>query len=111
MASPKRSFAEFQKAKDKERNTPEPKKKEETLDAFLGDMFQQTKTGEEGGMPTLDWLKSKFRTKSAAIRYLHDQGHSVNEIRLHLNLRYQHVRNVLKTQLKRGPNEDFKLPT
>lgn len=82
---------------------------DESLDEFLGGMFQQTATGDGSGMPTLDWLKTKFKTKSAAIRYLHEQGHSVNEIRKHLNLKYQHVRNVLTTQLKRGPNEDFHL--
>ena len=81
----------------------------ETLDEFLGEMFGQTKTGDEGGMPTLGWLKEHFKTKSAAIRHLHEKGFSVNQIRKHLDLRYQHVRNVLKTQLKRGPNEDFHL--
>ena len=82
---------------------------DESLDEFLGGMFQQSATGDDKGMPALDWLKSKFKTKSAAIRYLHEQGHSVNEIRKHLNLKYQHVRNVLTTNLKRGPNEDFHL--
>lgn len=82
---------------------------EETLDEFLGDMFQTTATGEEGGMPTLRWLKEHFKTKSAIIRHLHDKGFSVNQIRKHLDIRYQHVRNVLKTNLKRGPNEDFHL--
>lgn len=81
-----------------------------SLDTFLGEMFQDTKTGQESGMPSLSWLKEHFKTKSAAIRYLHiDRGYSVNDIRKHLDLRYQHVRNVLKKELKRGPNEDFHL--
>lgn len=88
--------------------TPTDQDSPQGMDEFLQEMFQ-TSTGEADGMPTLDFLKSKFKTKSAAIRYLHEQGFSVNQIRNHLGLRYQHVRNVLKTQLKRGPNEDFHL--
>lgn len=64
---------------------------------------------EESGMPSLAWLKESFKTSSAQIRYLHDQGHSVNKIHKHTGLRYQHVRNVLKNQLKRGPHEQFNL--
>lgn len=82
---------------------------EQTLDEFLGEMFQTTKTGEENGLPSLDWLKQQFKTKSAAIRYLHQQGHPVVVIHKHLGIKYQHARNVLKTELKRGPNEPFSL--
>lgn len=63
----------------------------------------------EGGLPNLAWLKETFKTSSAQIRYLHEQGHSVNAIHKHLGLRYQHVRNVLKGELKRGPHEAFNL--
>ena len=79
-----------------------------TLDEFLGEQFQ-TSTKESNGMPPLDWLKSKLKTKSAAIRYLHHKKFTVNQISKHLGLRYQHVRNVLTTELKRGPNEPFKI--
>jgi hypothetical protein len=60
-------------------------------------------------LPSIGWLQSQFKTKSATIRYLHSQGFTVNEIRRHLGFRYQMVRNVLHNQLKRGPNEDFHL--
>ena len=59
MANPKRKVAET---------------KDETLDEFLGGMFQQTQTGEEAGMPSLDWLKSKFKTKSASIVCLKEEA-------------------------------------
>lgn len=80
----------------------------ETLDSFLAEQFQTT-TQEENGMPPLSWLKEKLKTKSAVIRYLHHKGFSVNQIHKHLGIRYQHVRNVLTTELKRGPNEPFKI--
>lgn len=61
------------------------------------------------GLPPLHWLQSTFKTKSAVIRYLFAQGHSVKTIAKHTGFRYQHVRNVLTTNLKRGPNEPYKL--
>jgi hypothetical protein len=63
------------------------------------------------GLPSLEWLKNQFRTKSAAIRYLHsDMGgaHPPKIIAKHLGIRYQHARNVCITELKRGPNEDWR---
>lgn len=60
-------------------------------------------------LPSLHWLQSTFKTKSAVIRYLFAQGHSVKTIAKHTGFRYQHVRNVLTTNLKRGPNEPYKL--
>ena len=80
----------------------------ESLDQFLTELHQTT-TQEENGMPPLGWLKSQLKTKSAAIRYLNSKGFSVNQIHKHLGLRYQHVRNVLQVELKRGPNEPFKI--
>ena len=41
-------------------------------------------------------------TKSAKIRFLHSKGFSRVEISKTLQIRYQHVRNVLITPLKRG---------
>jgi len=41
-------------------------------------------------------------TKSSQIRYLHSLGHSRSSIATHLNIRYQHVRNVLITPIKKS---------
>lgn len=80
---------------------------EHTLESFLEEMFPSDQGGEllPNGMPRVDWLKKHFRTKSAAIRYLSGKGHKNSEIAKHLGISYQHVRNVLTTTLKRGPNE------
>lgn len=40
-------------------------------------------------------------TVSAKIRYMHAEGFPNTQIAKHLNKRYQHVRNVLETPLKR----------
>lgn len=81
----------------------------QTLDDFLKQTFRQGTT--EGDMPARDWLKSQFKTKSAAIRFLDSKGYKPKEIALHLEIRQQHVRNVLGQELKRGPNEAFQLDT
>lgn len=44
--------------------------------------------------------QSKFTTKSANIRFLSSLGWSRSEIAKSMNIRYQHVRNVLITPLK-----------
>jgi hypothetical protein len=77
------------------------------LDDFLREQFDTTATGEENGLPRLEWLRRHFNTKSAVIRYLHHKGHPVKLIAKHLGIRYQHVRNVLTVELKRGPNESW----
>ena len=41
------------------------------------------------------------KTKSAKIRYLSSEGYSQGQIADYLGIRYQHVRNVLTTPLKR----------
>jgi hypothetical protein len=41
-------------------------------------------------------------TKSAQIRFLFGRGIKRSEIALILNIRYQHVRNVLVTELKKS---------
>lgn len=89
---------------DEKENVPE-----QGLDDFVKEMFGTTPQAEADGMPSLQWLKEQFKTKSAAIRYLHSKGFTVNQIHKHLGIRYQHVRNVLSTELKRGPNEKFTL--
>lgn len=108
------------------------KDKENTLQQFLAEHFGEdapspddyvrskdestprllSETGDEASsnkLPSLGWIGANFKTKSAAIRYLISQGHPTNAIAELLNVRYQHVRNVKTTQLKRGPNEDWNL--
>jgi len=41
-------------------------------------------------------------TKSSRIRYLNEKGYTRAQIAHILNIRYQHVRNVLITPLKKG---------
>lgn len=43
------------------------------------------------------------KTKSALIRMLHADGYSRSAIAKFLDIRYQHVRNVLTKELKRAP--------
>lgn len=62
------------------------------------------------GLPSRETLQDMFTTKSAAIRYLINKGFTVKVIAKHLDLRYQHVRNVATSELKRGPNEDWRGP-
>lgn len=45
----------------------------------------------------------EFKTKSALIRSLSAQGKSRSEIAKMLNIRYQHVRNVLTAPVKQTP--------
>jgi len=76
---------------------------EEFAKEFFGEADQP-----QPGLPPLAWIKENYKTKSAAIRYLINQGHKVNAIAKHLGVKYQHVRNVATTPLKRGPNEDWR---
>lgn len=46
-------------------------------------------------------IPSSITTVSGKIRYLHDQGLKRGEIAKQLDKRYQHVRNVLITPLKK----------
>lgn len=62
------------------------------------------------GLPSVEWLQQQFKTKSATIRYLVSLGHPIKSIARHLGMKYQHVRNVAKSELKRGPNEDWRKP-
>lgn len=64
---------------------------------------------EDGStLPPLAEIRSQYKTKSAVIRYLTSLGASVKEISAYTGIRYQHVRNVATTPLKRGPNEDWR---
>jgi DNA-binding NarL/FixJ family response regulator len=93
-----------QEAQDKE-EAFEGKSPEE----FAKEMFGEADKPQEG-LPTLEWLKQQFQTKSACIRYLHNQGIANKVIAKHLGVRYQQVRNVVTNPLKRGPNEDWRRP-
>lgn len=97
--------------RDEEIDKPEPKD-DITLAEFIQTMHEPNYSAAEStlGLPSREWLKEQFSTKSAAIRYLVNQGFEVKDIAKHLNMRYQHVRNVSKTELKRGPNEDWRKP-
>lgn len=83
-----------------------------TLSEFIQTMHEPnySEVGNQKGMPTLEWLKEQFQTKSATIRYLVSRGFEVKDIAKHLNIRYQMVRNISKNELKRGPNEDWRKP-
>lgn len=59
------------------------------------------------GLPSFEWLKNNFRTKSGSIRYLQQLGFDAKVISKHLNIKYQHARNVMHQKLKRGPNEVY----
>lgn len=81
----------------------------QTPEEFVQELFGTTAERQDG-LPTLEWLKATYKTKSAAIRYLIYQGFEVKVIAKHLGIRHQHVRNVATTHLKRGPNEDWRPP-
>lgn len=83
----------------------------ESLEEFLHGMFGAEDAAVDGGsVPAMFWLKDKFKTKSAIIRYLfQERGLTVKEISKHTGFLYQQCRNVLTNELKRGPNESFVL--
>lgn len=49
----------------------------------------------------IDSILESLPTKSSKIRYLFESGMKRSEIATKLNIRYQHVRNVLITPLKK----------
>jgi len=83
-----------------------------TLSEFIQTMHEPnySPVGADKNLPPREWLKEQFSTKSAAVRFLVNQGFEVKDIAKHLSMRYQHVRNVANTELKRGPNEDWRKP-
>lgn len=52
---------------------------------------------------TRETLLETYKTKSAAIRAMDQEGMTRSEIAKRLDIRYQHVRNVLITPIKREP--------
>jgi hypothetical protein len=114
MMAKKRRELEHDPEIDDATDVPQPPK--ETLADFLAETFGHSDIGPEpepqvpeGQLPSLAWIKKNFKTKSAAIRYLVSKGHAVKDIAALLSVKYQHVRNVKVTHLKRGPNEDWNI--
>lgn len=96
-----------QEALDRE----EAQKPEQSLEEFIREQHGEgVAVQSQEGMPSFEWLQDKFKTKSAIIRYLINQGYSITQIHKHTGWRYQHVRNVATSPLKRGPNEDWRAP-
>ena len=81
-----------------------------SLEAFIEDTFGEAPQAPDdpNALPSVAWIKANFKTKSAAIRHLVSRGFPVKTIARHLQLKYQHVRNVSTQTLKRGPNEDWR---
>lgn len=58
-------------------------------------------------LPSIEEMSEQgYKNKSAQIRYLDSLNFDRSSISKHLNIRYQHVRNVLITPLKRVVKED-----
>lgn len=84
---------------------------DQNLGEFINELHgDNTLSQPIDGMPSMEWLQEQFKTKSAVVRYLTSKGYEVKNIARHLGMRYQHVRNVAKSTLKRGPNEDWRKP-
>lgn len=95
----------------------DPKLVDHNIESFMAEVFgdQLPKPPPDPldprtAMPSMQFLKEHFKTKSAIIRYLHSKNFAVKDIAKHMNTKYQHVRNVLTNELKRGPNEKYTLP-
>jgi len=65
-------------------------------------MTKQTETNLNVAEMSGDDLIERFGTKSAVIRYLDSEGWKRGDIARKLGIRYQHVRNVLITPLKKS---------
>jgi hypothetical protein len=51
---------------------------------------------------TLEQLMTRLTSKSAVIRFLASEGKTRGQIAKFMNIRYQHVRNVLITPVKKA---------
>lgn len=61
-----------------------------------------------GWLPPLHRLKlPKLRTQTALVRWLFELGYEIKDIHKGLNIRYQQVRNMVKTIPKRAAREDL----
>jgi hypothetical protein len=63
-------------------------------------MTTTTTTNTKTNPIDLKKLFEQFKTKSAIIRYLTSLGMTRSEVAKTMNIRYQHVRNVLITPVK-----------
>ena len=107
----KKSKKGLPKALQDEHDEAVAKQEEPTLQEFVQEMHGTEATAKpQSGLPSIEWLQENFKTKSAIIRYLINQKHTVAEISKHTGIRYQMVRNIATNPLKRGPNEDWRKP-
>lgn len=56
---------------------------------------KETKVNQVLANEDIDKLRDEYKTKSAVIRYLGSKEYTRSDIAKALNIRYQHVRNVL----------------
>jgi DNA invertase Pin-like site-specific DNA recombinase len=75
-------------------------KVEEAVKAPKVELYTPTETSKD--------LLGKYGNKSQAIRALHKQGMKTADIARNLNIRYQHVRNVLNQVVKTQKDEATK---
>lgn len=78
----------------------------ETIEDNVPEVAEVTETKETKSEPLVlnkeqQVAYNDLKTKSAKIRYLHGEKFSRSQIANFLGIRYQHVRNVLTTELKR----------
>lgn len=78
-------------------------------------IVEQSNTGDDGRKKLVTMTQEEFAglklsSTSAKIRYLWAEGYTRSAIANFLGKRYQHVRNVLITPLKRGPNDQAAAP-
>ena len=59
---------------------------------------------------TMEGLAQTYKTKSAVIRFLNAQGFATKHIAVFMDIRYQHVRNVLTTVLKKPAGATMESP-
>ena len=82
---------------------------EPTIDDFLLNNHSDVPIVKD--LPSMEWLKKHFKTKSAICRYLRlVRNIDIKDIHKHTGWRYQMIRNVTTKYLKRGANEDWHLP-
>lgn len=62
---------------------------------------QGRRIGDKPALPPTDALIKQFGNKSRAIRSLSADGYTRSQIANALGIRYQHVRNVLQTPVKK----------
>ena len=67
------------------------------------DLIVESKVEEKKSIPySYQELETELKTKSAMVRRLHSEGYDRSQIAKFMNIRYQHVRNILVTPLKKS---------